>query len=169
VVNFAGTAAGTEPIAYDWSFGDGSYGAGRTITHTYAATGTYVVVMTATNECGEEVVTDTITVVAEPVCTEVDIITITTVISECVVDFATDLYGDPPFTYLWHFGDGMTDTAAMPNHDYGASGSYSVTLEAWNCDGAGYDTETILVTVSCEPPITTYELYLPLIFKDYGP
>jgi PKD repeat protein len=137
------------------------------ISHTYAATGTYVVAMTSTNDCGEEVVTHTITVVAEPVCTPVEVLTVTTAISGCVVDFDSDLAGDPPFTYLWTFGDGMTSTEAMPSHDYGASGTYTGRLEVWNCAGAEYDMEAFVVTVECGPP--TYGLYLPIIIKPLGP
>jgi uncharacterized repeat protein (TIGR01451 family) len=103
--------------------------------------------------------------VVEPPCVPVDIVAISTTISDCVVDFAGDLTGDAPFTYLWTFGDGMTSTAAMPSHDYGASGTYSGTLEVWNC-ADGYDIEPFVVSVSCE---VAYTIYLPLITKGYTP
>ncbi len=168
VVTFNGSVmTGTPPITYDWAFGDGTFGSGQSVTHTYGVTGTYVVVMTATNDCGQEVVTDTLTVVLTPTCTPVEIITVTTAISGCVVDFAPDYTGDPPFTFLWEFGDGMTSTLEMPTYDYGASGTYAVTFHAWNCDGEGHAMLSFPVTVSCEAP--TYEIYLPLVFKNYGP
>ncbi len=37
-------------------FGDGATGSGAVVTHTYALTGTYTVVLTATNTCGEQIV-----------------------------------------------------------------------------------------------------------------
>ena len=61
----------------------------------------------------------------------------------------------------------MTDTVEMPTHDYGASGTYTVTFHAWNCDSTGHDLLSFPVTVSCVPP--TYDIYLPLILKNYGP
>jgi serine protease len=42
-----GTAA-----TYAWAFGDGQTGSGKTIRHTFAATGTYVVGLTVTDELG---------------------------------------------------------------------------------------------------------------------
>ena len=42
-------AAGSPAITYDWSFGDGTYGSGQVVDHTYTAIATYTVVMTATN------------------------------------------------------------------------------------------------------------------------
>jgi serine protease len=85
-----------------------------------------------------------------------------------VVDFGSDLAGDPPFTYRWTFGDGMTSTQTMPSHEYGASGTYTGTLEVWNCQEAEYDMATFVVTVECGAP-PTYGLYLPIIIKPAGP
>jgi PKD repeat protein len=55
-VVFTGVASGTAPIEFDWAFGDGATGHGVVVTHTYAISGTYTVVLTATNECDTEVV-----------------------------------------------------------------------------------------------------------------
>ena len=58
----AGTATGTPPVcaatpnsivSYQWSFGDGSSGMGKTIAHTFAAVGTYSVTLTVTNDGGK--------------------------------------------------------------------------------------------------------------------
>ena len=57
----------TWPISFTWSFGDGTYGTGDYVWHTYQQTGTYVVAMTATN-ClgfGRAVVHHTLTVVPQ--------------------------------------------------------------------------------------------------------
>ena len=39
-------------LGYAWSFGDGQSGAGKTVSHTFTATGTYVVNLTVTDELG---------------------------------------------------------------------------------------------------------------------
>jgi uncharacterized repeat protein (TIGR01451 family) len=44
-------ARGDAPITWNWAFGDGQFGNGQTVTHTYMLSDTYTVVMTATN-CG---------------------------------------------------------------------------------------------------------------------
>jgi PKD repeat protein len=45
------TAAGTN-LTYAWDFGDGTTGAGATVSHTYAAEGSYVATVTVTNSSG---------------------------------------------------------------------------------------------------------------------
>jgi len=50
-VVFTGVASGTAPIEFDWDFGDGTMGHGAVVTHTYAFSDTYTVVLTATNDC----------------------------------------------------------------------------------------------------------------------
>ncbi|HOU14003.1 MAG TPA: PKD domain-containing protein [Anaerolineae bacterium] len=52
VLTFSGSVLqGSPPLTYAWDFGDGASGSGQTVTHTYAMSGTYSVVMTATNGC----------------------------------------------------------------------------------------------------------------------
>jgi PKD repeat protein len=63
VVTFDGSANGTAPITYDWTFGDGGTGSGASVTHTYTAAGTYTVTMTASNACpSSQTVTHDVTV-----------------------------------------------------------------------------------------------------------
>ncbi len=58
-VTFTGTVtAGTLPIVYTWSFGDGGTATGAVVTHTFStetAILPYTVAMTATNACGRDV------------------------------------------------------------------------------------------------------------------
>jgi PKD repeat protein len=61
-VTFSGSASGTAPISYAWTFGDGDTGNGATVTHTYTTAGTYAVGMTASNACGTQTVEHTVTV-----------------------------------------------------------------------------------------------------------
>jgi PKD repeat protein len=61
-VTFSGSASGTLPISYAWTFGDGGADTGATVTHTYAEAGSYTVAMTASNTCGTQTVQDSITV-----------------------------------------------------------------------------------------------------------
>lgn len=57
-------AQGTLPITYTWDFGDDSTGNGRIVTHTYALSDTYSVVVTATNACpSQDVATRDIAVI----------------------------------------------------------------------------------------------------------
>lgn len=65
-VTFTATAAGTEPIDFAWDFGDGGTGSGVEVAHTYALTGTYTVILTASNRCSEESVQYDVVVSATP-------------------------------------------------------------------------------------------------------
>ena len=38
--------------SYDWDFGDGSSGSGMNTTHTYGATGSYIITLTVTDNQG---------------------------------------------------------------------------------------------------------------------
>jgi PKD repeat protein len=265
-VTFQGTASGTTPISFTWNLGDGTTAEGTIVTHTYAATGTYTVHMTATNcETATAIVSDNVVVVAPeivpppppppeqldpggetydvitvtnageggliwslaespdapwlveapvsgtlaagesvtvlltytapittgvyttnlqinsndplnpvvdvpvemevlPPCEAVQIVAINPTLSGCFVTFAAELTGEAPFVYLWAFGDGMTSTAAIPTHTYTQTGTYSGTLDVWNCAETGHASADF--TVSC---VARYTIYLPVVMKGYTP
>ncbi len=72
LVNLITTARNSNTIAfssdavnttgYDWSFGDNSTATGASPTHSYATNGTYTVRLIASNECGRDTVTSTVTI-----------------------------------------------------------------------------------------------------------
>lgn len=56
VVNFASnTSGGTGPINYSWSFGDGSYGTGEFVGHSYSTLGQFEVVLWVNDSTGASV------------------------------------------------------------------------------------------------------------------
>jgi len=160
-VTFTATAAGDEPITYTWDLGDGATDSGAHVTHAYSAAGDYAIVLTVTN-CGgsTDVVADVITVV--PPCDRVEIVTVTTSITGCVVTFEAGVEGAAPFDYLWDFGALGTSTETRPTVDSVISGTYAYTLTVVNCGGAGQDTWSDSVVVECAP---SYRIYLPLVTR----
>jgi PKD repeat protein/subtilisin-like proprotein convertase family protein len=66
---FTGSANGSPVIDFAWDFGDGGSGAGQVLDYTYAATGTYTVILTATNCDGANWMTAThgVTVMSGPI------------------------------------------------------------------------------------------------------
>lgn len=59
-VNF--DATGSSGTAFNWNFGDGNTGTGITTSHTYNTNGTYNVTLVVDGACGQDSVTQTITI-----------------------------------------------------------------------------------------------------------
>ena len=51
-------------VSWNWSFGDGAYGDGTTIVHSYSAGGSYTVTLTVTDSSGASAFTTTVVVIA---------------------------------------------------------------------------------------------------------
>ena len=125
---------GVPPTAYYvWDMGDGTV---MTYTgdvqpafdYTYAAAGLYDVTLQACNLQGYEYVCSSYTETVEIL--PLAVADFTYVVTGLSVAFTnTSVDAD---TYLWDFGDGVTDTVASPTHVYAAAGSYTVTLWAFN-------------------------------------
>jgi hypothetical protein len=64
---FTATITTGSNVLYTWNFGDGGLGASATVTHTYAAAGTYTAIVTATNSSGFLTTTTTIQVFDKPI------------------------------------------------------------------------------------------------------
>jgi len=132
-VNFINNSIGASRFTFD--FGDG--GTANTITtgtvqHIYTRPGTYTVTMTAYNSCSEIAVTESITVLPQPLAAfDAD------VIIGCPglpVQFRNTTQDG--FSYLWDFGDGTTSDEFEPKHIYnGDQEYYTVTLTATNTLG----------------------------------
>jgi hypothetical protein len=54
VVTFTATVSGTDPVDFQWSFGDTFTSTGATVEHTYVEANTYTVELSASNACGTD-------------------------------------------------------------------------------------------------------------------
>jgi PKD repeat protein len=129
------------------------------LTHTYALPGPYTVVLTATN-CATATAAVTHTLTVLPACDPVQIVTVTQVVSGCVVALGAEVSGTAPFTYLWAAGP-LTSTLPAPAFDFGVSGTYTVTLTVGNCGGE----DVWLGPVQVECPVLGWRVYLPLVSR----
>ena len=142
----AGTSGGN-PTQYVWDFGDGTAGLGQTPTHSYAATGNYIVRLTVSRP-GEgpgcvsgTCFADTFGVVvvgdnAAPLDPSFQ------TSAPCFVQFGFEqcsaaVGAAVSFTanesragaaYAWNFGDGSTATGRTVSHTFAAAGEYPVNL-----------------------------------------
>jgi PKD repeat protein len=157
--SLAFTATATDPssvdqaagFTYAWNFGDGTTGSGSNPTHTYSATGNYMVSVTATDKDGGA---------SAPATESVSIVSQLTVSAGS--NFSTNegtnntfhgsaSGGTAPYTYSWNFGDGTTGSGASPTHTYADNGSYTTTLSVTDSGGQG-GTSSLVVTVANVAP-----------------
>ena len=101
-----------------------------------------------------------------PPCVRAEILAITPTVVGCAVTFHAELVGDPPFAYLWAFGDGITSTAAAPTHVYPATGVYTGSLAVENCAGDGFMMMDFTVEVDCA---AQWRVFLPVVMKGFAP
>ncbi len=144
-------------VKYEWSFGDGSSGTGRSTSHTYTTSGTYTIDLKVTDDNGKtatksETITVlppydvnaglTVTFVAFPRSYLVPPLTIQFDASGSSSDQGSIV------SYSWSFGDGSTGSGRIVLHTYPSAGSYTVSLTATDSQGAtGSITRTIQVSM----------------------
>lgn len=131
-------------VDFTWNFGDGSpvvtkpydlYAPNNNAIHTYTATGTYTVRLTARNSSGEtHVYTQTITVYATPnIPSTVDKFTAIVVCRTATLtgNFTIDDGTDALITYRWYFADNTPDAYGKTVvHTFDEVKSYLVGLTA---------------------------------------
>lgn len=123
---------------YFWDFGDGGSSSSASPTHSYTASGTYTVKLTAVNSVNCPA-TDTqanlITIFPAPVA---DFTATDTVI--CALNgtttFNSTSTGPGTLSYVWDFGDGTSaGSGSSVTHAYSTAGSYTVRLIATSSNG----------------------------------
>ena len=119
------------PSSWFWQFGDGNTSTDQNPTHAYAAGGSYVATLTATNSCGTNTVSNVVTV-GSPVTTLSANFTSNHSNPVCAGEFVqfTDLSTGNPFGYSWSFPGGTPSfsSAANPLIRYNTPGTYDVSL-----------------------------------------
>ncbi len=146
-VTFTNTTIGA--VSYSWDFGDGSSSTEVNPTHTYAADGTYTVILSATNACGTVIRTQTVTVTTAP--TAGFTASTNAGCAPLTVQF-TNTSSANATSFDWQFPGGNPSSSTAqnpPSVDYALPGTYTVTLTASN--GAGSSTFTQIIVVSGGP------------------
>lgn len=124
-------AAGSATISsYTWDFGDDSAGgSGATITHEYAASGTYTAKLTVTDSNGLVASTEQEVTVAGPNLPPTAAFSISANGLTATGDASTSGDADGTITsYEWDWGDSDSSTGQVASHTYASPGTYSVTL-----------------------------------------
>lgn len=145
----------TQDIVYEWDFGDGATGTGRSASHAYSVGGTYTVTLTVKTAAQAK---ETSPKLEAKQTAQIDIV-VTTALSVTIsasvtegpvpleVSFTAEVRGGTAASYTWDFGDGATSTEANPMHTFTTEGTYTVKLVVTGSDGSSASAEkTITVT-----------------------
>jgi len=144
--------------SYFWDFGDGTNATGVVVSHVYADDGTYIVTLTVTDDDGA---TDTVTATKTalnraPIASFTESAEIVNTVD--IIYFNAYNSYDPDGTivsYFWDFGDGTNTTGVTVEHAYANDGSYTVTLNITDDDGATA-TATSTKTVLNRSPVASF-------------
>jgi len=148
------TNTSTDPdgsiVTSAWDFGDNTSSNETSPSHDYVAGGTYTVALTVTDDGGAVSSTSQVVTVGT---NELPTATFDATCSglRCVF---TDLSSDPDGTivsWAWAFGDGAEASTMSPSHDYGADGTYTVTLTVTDNRGASDVTAQSVAVVNLPP------------------
>jgi PKD repeat protein len=136
--------------SYVWNFGDGTAQAtGVQTTHTYTTAATYVVVLTVTDDTGQQTVKSHNLAIGSGSPTPVFTSSVSNATTH-TVDFdgssTTAQGGATVSTYSWAFGDGQSGTGQTVSHSYAAAGTFTVRLTVTDSLGrTGTTTSSVTV------------------------
>ncbi len=135
-------------ISWAWEFTGGtpSSSTEKNPTISYGSVGSYDVTLIATNSAGSDTIVKSGYVLISNAAPIASFNYNNVGLSFDFSNTSADAY-----SYNWNFGDGGLSNDENPNHDYTASGDFTVTLIVVN--GCGSDTITQQVTVVGTPPI----------------
>ncbi len=152
--NFLSLVSGAGPYAYNWIFGDGGTAATANPSHTYTATGTYTVSLSATDSRG---CTATVTAPAVVQIYPADVQFSTSTPVACTGQPFSFLNTSLPSSgsWVWNFGDGSpVSNLFSPTHTYTTPGTYTVTLNGSFGTGCSGSFSTTINVV--DPPTTDF-------------
>jgi PKD repeat protein len=163
------TPNGTSPIVtYVWDFGDGSFGNGQIVTHSYSSSGNKNITLTIVNAAGFsdfEYKPNYITVKPTP---EVNF----SISGQgCTVPLTLTFNNQTAgaATYSWVFGNGQSsDLESPPSQNYTSAGTYNAILTATSSNGcvssdtqevvvSNYQTAISIPSVACVGQSVTFE------------
>lgn len=137
--------SGQGPVSWQWSFGDSNSSTLQNPMHTYAAGGTYTVMLTVTNTGGcQAKITKTITVTGPP-APAVTLNPSPACVGQPVLCSAT---APNIISWGWDFGDGATNGSQNPSHTYLTAATYPVVLTVTDNMGC---TGTVTTSITVNP------------------
>ena len=141
-----------ELSSYSWDFGDGSTAEGESVSHTYAASGTYTVRLTISDSNGQTGEDTAEVVMNLPPTAVISTGDMSLTLGESVT-LGSDGTQDPDGTvvsYSWNTGDGSSAEGASFTHTYASVGVYTAVLTVTDDQGTT-DSDSVTLTVTAPP------------------
>jgi gliding motility-associated-like protein len=152
-VQFANTSQGPGTLTYQWSFGDGGSSTQASPTYSYAAKGTYTVILTVTSSAGC-VASDTIASGLNVANFQTDFSVPASVCQGTAAVF-TDSSSPVPSGQSWVVDGAAAGTGMSLSYPFTAAGSHSITLT--NTYGVCTQTVTRTFTVNATPVMPPFD------------
>jgi PKD repeat protein len=152
-------------VNYAWNWGDSTpAGSGVTASHPYARAGEYTITLTATDNAGATATATRTVTVSAPVANQPPTAAFTATENGLTVTFNASNSSDADgflSGYSWNFGDGQTSASGPTvTHAYEVAGTYPVTLQVTDDDGASGDAvQDVSVEDVAEPAILVNDAF----------
>ncbi|GEM_PF-2309277 len=163
-VNFSGLLSHDQDSGYitanEWNFGDGSFGSGSLISHSYANPGNYNVVLTVTDDAGAKASKAQVVVVK---ANQLPVVRFASIAKTELGDLRVEVDGSgssdadgtiKSYSINWNDGSAEESTTEVPkfDHVYTVPGQKQITLKALDSKGGvGTLTQSILVQDTTAP------------------
>jgi|GEM_PF-2434226 len=143
-ITFNGTASNDSDgniTIYAWNFGDGTNGTGKIIAHTYSIVGNFTVMLTVTDDDGNNDTDATYANITErpneKPTANFSYLPLNPTTDDTIqfTDLSTDSDGTI-VSFSWNFSDGTYSSEKDPSHKYENAGAYAITLKVTDDDGA---------------------------------
>jgi len=134
---------GGSNVSYEWDFGDSTSVSGKSVSHQYAAPGSYTAEVTATNSENQAATTTNVQV--DVAISGLSASNDGPTVLGTATQLSANLTGGSNVTYDWDFGDSTNGNGVSPEHTYSAAGEYTAEVTASNAVSEA--TTTTLVQV----------------------
>ncbi len=145
-------------VSYEWNFGDGTNGSGKTVSHQYAAPGNYTAEVTAANSTSTANTTTSV-VVEVPISGLMLAHDGPTLLGNST-NFSASIASGSNVTFEWDFGDGNFGSGTPASHLYENTGVYIVELTGSNQVSVERVTNEVHVVEQLE------RIYLPILVRE---
>jgi PKD repeat protein len=152
----ASTSGSGGITGWQWDFGDGGTSTEQNPLHSFTAGGDYNVSLTVTDAGGTNTASQTISVAtpAQPPAANFSAAPagdLTIQFMDSSVSNSGGITG-----WQWDFGDGNTSAEQNPQHVYGVSGDYNVSLTVSDAGGSNTASQPVSVAAVAQPPAANF-------------